>query len=96
MLTGQQQLTLLKEFTIEYEIVWNKTNKVNKYNFSRNNWYQAEFDDRHYFEVQAWCSQQFGPHPSKPDAWSRWWHKFQGSILFRDEKDYILFTLRWS
>lgn len=67
-----------------------------KYKFSRANWYQAEFDDRHYFEVEAWCSQHFGPHPANPDAWSRWWHKFHNSILFRDEKDYILFMLRWS
>ncbi len=67
-----------------------------KYKFSRANWYQAEFDDRHYFEVEDWCHKQFGPHPANPDAWSRWWHKFHNSILFRDEKDYILFTLRWS
>lgn len=67
-----------------------------KYKFSRATWYQAEFDDRYYFEVDAWCSQHFGPHPARPDAWSRWWHKFENSILFRDEKDYVLFMLRWS
>ena len=69
--------------------------KEPKYKFSRN-WYQAEFDDRHYFEVDAWCEQHFGKHPKNPDAWSRWWHKFENSILFRDEKDYVLFTLRWA
>lgn len=69
--------------------------KEEKYKFSRANWYQAEFNDKDYFEVDAWCSQQFGPHPANPDAWSRWWHKFHNSILFRDEKDYILFMLRW-
>ena len=68
---------------------------VNKYKFSRN-WHQAQFDPKYYYEVDAWCSQQFGPHPRHPDAWSRWWHKFEDSILFRDEKDYVLFTLRWS
>jgi hypothetical protein len=67
---------------------------MNKYKFSRN-WYQAQFDTKYYYEVDAWCSQQFGPHPKRPDAWSRWWHKFEDSILFRDEKDYLLFTLRW-
>lgn len=67
-----------------------------KYKFSRANWYQAEFNDKDYFEVTAWCSQHFGKHPDRPDAWSRWWHKFETSILFRDEKDYVLFTLRWS
>jgi hypothetical protein len=70
--------------------------KEEKYKFSRANWYQAEFDDRHYFEVDAWCEQHFGKHPRNPDAWSRWWHKFHNSILFRDEKDYVLFMLRWS
>lgn len=68
---------------------------MNKYKFSRD-WYQAHFDTKYYYEVDVWCSQQFGPHPVRPDAWSRWWHKFEDSILFRDEKDYILFTLRWS
>lgn len=67
-----------------------------KYKFSRANWYQAEFNDKDYFEVDAWCEQHFGPHPARPDAWSRWWHKFHNSILFRDEKDYVLFMLRWS
>lgn len=66
-----------------------------KYKFSRK-WYQAEFDRQYYFEVDAWCEQQFGPHPKNPDAWSRWWHKFEDTILFRDEKDYVLFMLRWS
>lgn len=71
------------------------TLKEPKYRFSRK-WYQAYFDTKYYFEVDAWCSQQFGPHPTQPDAWSRWWHKFEDSILFRDEKDYVLFMLRWS
>ena len=69
---------------------------MSKYKFSRANWYVGEFDWVHQFEVLAWCSQQFGPHPKKPDAWSRWWHKFEDSILFRDEKDYVLFMLKWS
>jgi hypothetical protein len=70
-----------------------KTNT--KYKFSRN-WYQAYFDLKDYDAVDEWCEQQFGKHPKNPDAWSRWWHKFEDSILFRDEKDYVLFTLRWS
>jgi hypothetical protein len=64
------------------------------FKFSRK-WYQAHFDVKHYFEVDAWCSQQFGPHPARPDAWSRWWHKFEDSILFRDQDDYMMFVLRW-
>lgn len=66
-----------------------------EYKFSRKNWYQARFDVNRYFEVDAWCEQQFGPHPKRPDAWSRWWHKFEDSILFRDEKDFVLFSLTW-
>lgn len=66
-----------------------------KYKFSRAQWYVAEFDDRYYFEVEAWCSQQFGPHPAHPDAWSRWVHKYENKIHFRDSKDYAWFVLRW-
>jgi hypothetical protein len=64
-----------------------------KYKFSRANWYQAEFKPEDYHAVDAWCSQQFGPHPPRPDAWSRWWHKFEYSI--RDQDDYMMFVLRW-
>lgn len=67
-----------------------------KYKFSRAKWYQAEFNPEDYYEVDAWCEKHFGPHPKKPDAWSRWWHKFEYNILFRDEKDYVFFMLRWS
>jgi hypothetical protein len=67
-----------------------------KYKFSRARWYVAEFNSDDYYAVDAWCEKQFGPHPRNPDAWSRWWHKFENSILFRDEKDYVLFLLRWS
>lgn len=66
-----------------------------KYKFSRANWYKADFNPADYFAVDKWCEEQFGPHPKKPDAWSRWWHKWEDSILFRDEKDYVLFLLRW-
>lgn len=67
-----------------------------KYKFSRANWYVANFNHKHYFEVEEWCEKHFGRHPSRPDAWSRWVHKYEDQIHFRDEKDYVLFTLRWS
>lgn len=67
-----------------------------KYKFSRANWYVAEYDNKHHFEVLAWCSQQFGPYPARPDAWSRWFNMYSEKIHFRDEKDYVLFMLRWS
>ena len=69
--------------------------KESKYKFSRT-WYQAEFNSKDYAAVVEWCEQQFGPHPKRPDAWCRWWHKFENSILFRDPEDYVLFRLRWS
>ena len=67
-----------------------------KYKFSRAKWYVAEYDNNHHFEVLAWCSQQFGPYPTRPDAWSRWVNMYSEKIHFRDEKDYMFFLLRWS
>ena len=46
-------------------------------------------------EVVDWCIQNFGPAPEKPDAWSRWFRS-EFFFNFRDEKDYLLFLLRWS
>ena len=66
-----------------------------KYNFSRT-WHVADYDWKDYTEVITWCEQNFGPHPKIPDAWSRWHDKYDGKVLLRDEKDYVLFTLRWS
>ena len=68
---------------------------VAKYKFSRE-WYVAEFAIKDYTDVIHWCREQFGPHPSQPDAWSRWIHRYEDKIHFRDEKDYIWFVLRWS
>lgn len=67
-----------------------------KYKFSRANWYVAEYDNKHHFEVLEWCTQQFGPYPTRPDAWSRWVNNYSEKIHFAYEKDYVLFTLRWS
>ena len=74
-----------------------------KYQFSRTNWYVAHYaalDGRLSVdaEVFQWCSDNFGPMVQHPDAWSRWtpgaaaW----STIRFRDERDYMWFTLRWS
>lgn len=73
-----------------------------KYKFSRAKWYTAElngnatwrFSDE-YNQIIAWCTENFGAHPSKPDAWSRW-HVGLGYINFRDEKDYLLYQLKWA
>ena len=72
-----------------------RINSSANYNFSRSWWYGAEYHWIHYDEVAEWCTEHFGPHPKRPDAWSRWVHKHQGRILFRDEGDYLLFILRW-
>ena len=64
------------------------------YKFSRE-WIQVDFNTEFYEEVHSWCEQEFGMHPKNPDAWCRWWHKFEGSILFRDRKDANWFSLRW-
>lgn len=83
-----QQMTTLNTIKIE------RANK-SKYKFSRANWYVADFDPKDYFEVDEWCAEQFGPHPKRPDAWSRWVHRYETSIHFRDLKDYQWFVLRW-
>lgn len=66
-----------------------------KYKFSRAKWYDAKFDVKKYAEIKTWCIQQFGPLNPIPDAWSRWFPLGYGQMRFRDEKDYILFVLRW-
>lgn len=73
-----------------------------KYQFSRTNWYVAfcaKLDGRSDTDIEVfqWCADNFGPMVQHPDAWSRWapgaaW----STIRFRDEKDYMWFTLRWS
>jgi hypothetical protein len=90
--TGQQLLT---EFTIN----WGKP--VSKYKFSRAKWHTVEIGDGmwrlglEYNEIIEWCTEQFGKHPNKPDAWSRWWVGV-GEIHFRDEKDFVFYKLKWS
>jgi hypothetical protein len=72
-----------------------------KYKFSRSKWYTVElngnatwrFSDE-YNQIIAWCTENFGAHPSNPDAWSRW-HVGLGYINFRDEADYLFYTLKW-
>jgi hypothetical protein len=42
-----------------------------------------------------WCNQNFGPNTVTPDTWSRWYSN-GWVIRFRDEKDYLIFLLKWS
>ena len=66
-----------------------------KYKFSRAKWYAVVYNYNYYHEVFEWCIEQFGPHPNPPDAWSRWAHKYEDTIHFRDQEDYMMFVLRW-
>ena len=74
------------------------TSKSLKYKFDRAKWYVAEYRWEDNNEVLEWCTQQFGPAPRKPDAWTRWTaqnHLPPVQIRFRDQKDYNWFVLRW-
>lgn len=66
-----------------------------KYKFSRAKWYEAKLprDGQGAFN---WCVKNFGPEPTNPDAWSRWYFNVERTFRFRDEKDYVFFMLRWS
>lgn len=72
-----------------------------KYQFSRAKWHTVDIGSggwrlsREYNEIIEWCTKQFGSHPKKPDAWSRWWVGV-GKIYFRDSNDYVLYQLRWA
>jgi hypothetical protein len=72
-----------------------------KYQFSRAKWHTVDIGGggwrlgREYNEIIEWCTEHFGKHPNKPDAWSRWWVGV-GSIYFRDEKDFVFYKLKWS
>jgi hypothetical protein len=73
-----------------------------KYKFSRAKWYTAELNGKftwrfsdEYNELIEWCNETFGPHPTKQDAWSRWYVGL-GCINFRDEQDLVMFKLKWS
>jgi hypothetical protein len=67
-----------------------------KYKFSRAKWYYADHRYEDYDAIIAWCTEQFGPRPKRPDAWTRWVDEHIDRIKFRDEKDYAWFVLRWS
>ena len=73
-----------------------------KYQFSRAKWYTVQLNGHatwrlsdEYNQIIEWCTEHFGPHPAKHDAWSRWYVGL-GHINFRDSRDYVLYQLRWS
>ncbi len=100
--TGKSMLNHLYNNNLCKEIMLPMGNQpVSKYKFSRAKWYTAEINDnslwrmsKEYNSIIDWCTEQFGPHPKNKDAWSRWWVGL-GYICFRDEKDYMLYQLKW-
>ena len=68
---------------------------ASKYRFSRAKWYEAKLP-RDQQAAFAWCVKQFGPEPTNTDAWTRWYFNVDRTFRFRDEKDYVMFILRWS
>ena len=74
---------------------------ASKYQFSRAKWYTVDIGmgswrlGREYNDIIAWCNETFGPHPKRSDAWSRWWVGI-GQIYFRDQRDLVLYKLRWA
>jgi hypothetical protein len=66
-----------------------------KYKFSRSKWHEAKLP-RDQQAAFAWCVKQFGPEPTNTDAWTRWYFNVDRTFRFRDEKDYVMFILRWS
>ena len=68
---------------------------ADKYKFSRK-WHVVYYDLDDYEDIREWCTEQFGPEPRFPDAWCRWHQRSMDGISFRDERDAVLFILRWS
>ena len=69
-----------------------------RYKFSRK-WFMGESnhnDIDSLVDIENWCIDNFGPHPMNPDSWCRWYRYSTKKFYFRDEKDYVLFLLRWS
>jgi len=71
-----------------------------KYKFTRAKWYDVTIDGKNEMAAISWCEEQFGRAATQPDAWARWYRVYTGispgNFRFRDEKDYILFVLRWA
>jgi hypothetical protein len=65
-----------------------------KYRFSRAKWHEATISFKDGPAIWEWCTERFGKQDKNPDAWSRWYIAIN-TIRFRDEKDYLMFLLRW-
>ena len=84
-------------FIREYILQWMpdaKPKPKSPYQFSRQ-WHIGVFEWKDQQEVYQWCQENFGPMPRTPDAWCRWKTMPANQIAFRDERDYVLFILRW-
>jgi hypothetical protein len=79
---------------INMTVKFDYNNSRSKYKFSRK-WYVADHNYEDYDAVIAWCTEQFGPRPLVPDAWTRWHNTYIDQIQFRDKADYEWFILKW-
>lgn len=67
-----------------------------RYKFSRK-WFVGEIKNYESIDdIDSWCKNNFGSQPINPDAWCRWYRYSTRKFYFRDEKDYLLFTMRWA
>ena len=53
-----------------------------------------DVDGNLYQEILEWCTEQFGPPGGKKYRWME--ILMIGSLEFRDEKDAMLFLLKWA
>ncbi len=90
-MTGSGGRSLYFDITYHYH-------KHPRYKFSRK-WFVGEIEYNNVYplvDIENWCINNFGPHPMNPDAWCRWYRYSTRKFYFRDEKDYLLFLLKWS
>jgi hypothetical protein len=62
-------------------------------------WHCAAFTiPKHYLEIQKWCHETFGKPGYPQDVPQTRWRDdiYYGEIYFRDDRDLVLFMLRWA
>jgi hypothetical protein len=78
------------------EVIDDVMKSKSKYKFSRAKWFESDkWGHTDVQQMRDWCIENFGPKDTDPNAWSRWSNNYNSFFRFRDEADYILFTLRW-
>jgi hypothetical protein len=86
---------------------WTNTDFENEYQIvkpmitqERKSKYKVMFNSQmvaRHNEIQAWCRQSFGPGGrSRKLRWRFGWTDKQDTYYFKNSKDAMMFTLRWS